>query len=208
MPLESPGLWIEVRAPLPSPGSPALFVDRDGTLMRDVGYAADPMRVSLIAEMLPILRQAALLELPIVIVTNQSGIARGYFDWAAYEAVHAELVRQLELDGCHIAATLACAYYPSADPALDVADHPMRKPSPGMLLRAAELLDIDLEASIVVGDKPSDLEAGARAGLRAGFLVGDGAVPALPSAFRRHRLRTSDEWQRLENAVTAAGQRR
>lgn len=208
MPLESPGLWIDIRLPRPSRRSPALFVDRDGTLTRDHGYVADPAQVELIGEMLPALRQATRLDLPIVIVTNQSGIARGYFDWAAFEAVNAELIAQLDRQGCHVTATLACAYYPSADPALNVADHPLRKPSPGMLLKAAELLDLELSASLMVGDKSSDLEAGARAGLRLGFLVGEEQVRELPPSFAWHRLRDPVQWGALEGAVTAAAQHR
>lgn len=208
MPLETPGLWIDVRAPRPSLRSPALFVDKDGTLMRDPGYVADPARVVLIAEILPALRQATLFGVPIVIVTNQSGIARGHYGWPAFEAAHAELIRRLELAGIEVAATLASAYYPSANPALDAVDHPMRKPAPGMLLRAAELLDIDLGASIVVGDKATDLAAGASAGLPIGFLIGDEACSDLPASFTWNRVRTAREWAQLEAAVTAAGQLR
>src|SRR5690606_14236655 len=77
--------------------------------------------------------------------------------------------------GCSVDLVLACAYHEAGSGALGIADHPMRKPGPGMLLRAAELLNLDLTASLMVGDKLSDIEAGRRAGLKRLHLVGEDA---------------------------------
>jgi D-glycero-D-manno-heptose 1,7-bisphosphate phosphatase len=205
VPLESPGLWVDIREPGRAWGTPALFVDRDGTLMADHGYLADPGRVNLIDEILPALRQANGAGVPVVVVTNQSGVARGMFGWTEVEAVQAALLWALGAHGCTVDATLACGYYsPSTDPALDVADHPMRKPRPGMFLRAAEIMNLDLAASLVVGDRSGDLLAGARAGLRTGFIVGDDPCGGLPPLFAWRRLQSPADWQALEQAISAA----
>lgn len=134
---------------------PAVFLDRDGTLIEDTGYVADPREVRVYprtAEALVSLKQRGFAT---VIVTNQSGLARGYFTEADYHAVHARLIELLG-PGL-IDATYFCA------------DHPeraseRRKPGPGMLLEAARDLGLDLTRSWMVGDREGDLEAGRRAG--------------------------------------------
>lgn len=145
---------------------PAVFLDRDGTLMEDTGYVSDPAHVRLfdgVRESLDALKARGFLT---VIVTNQSGIGRGYFTHADYEAVQA---RFLELLGPgRIDATYYCAEHP--DTASD-----RRKPGPGMLLEAARDLGIDLRRSWIVGDRAGDLEAGRRAAVRSIIvLTGEG----------------------------------
>ena len=135
----------------------AVFLDRDGTLMDEVEYCSDPARVKLIPgapEALDRLKAAGYLA---IIVTNQAGIGRGYFTEAQYEAVQAELLRQI---GVHrIDASYFCPDAPGAS-------SPRRKPEPGMILEAAVDFGIDLAASFTVGDKASDIESGRRAGTR------------------------------------------
>lgn len=208
MPLESAGLWVDFREPGRRWESPALFVDRDGTLMTDHGYLSDPTRVNLIDDMLPVLRRANLAGVPVVLVTNQSGIARGMFGWAEFERVHRALVDALASQGCSIDAALACGYHQSAIPELNFADHPTRKPGPGMFLRAARTMTIDLVSSIVVGDRAGDLLAGARAGLRTGFILGDEPCGGLPPLFGWRRLRAAADWAVLEDAITDAARPR
>lgn len=136
-------------------GRPAVFFDRDGTLMEEVNYCADPARVKVYAgvtEALRTLKSAGFLN---VIVTNQSGIARGLITEAQYHAVHEELLRQIGEDS--IDGSYFCADAPDAPSS-------RRKPAPGMLLEAAAQLGIDLGASYIVGDKASDIECGRRAG--------------------------------------------
>jgi D-glycero-D-manno-heptose 1,7-bisphosphate phosphatase len=172
-PLEAPGLWVErIGARRFAPGRPALFLDRDGTINVDTGYVSAPEAIVLIDEIVPAIRAANAGGLPVVIVTNQSGIARGLFGWDAFAAVNARVLALLAERGCGVDMALACAYHEAGAGALGVAGHPMRKPRPGMLLRAAEILGIDLGRSIMVGDKPDDLEAGRRAGLSRLFAAG------------------------------------
>ena len=145
----------------------AIFLDRDGTLMKDVGYCSRPAEVELLQgvnELLPRLKSAGF---KLVIVTNQSGIGRGYFTEDDFWAVQQELQKQLGTGV--IDATYFCAATPQQG-------SERRKPNPGMLLEAATDLDIDLDQSYMVGDKASDAEAGIRAGVRATILFGTNAA--------------------------------
>jgi D-glycero-D-manno-heptose 1,7-bisphosphate phosphatase len=143
---------------------PAVFLDRDGTLMEEVGYCSNPADVRVfpgVAEALERLRARGFL---LFIVTNQSGIGQGFFDRAAYEAVHAEL--------CHrIAPARVDGVYFSPD--APESESPRRKPEPGMVLEAAADHGVDLARSYFVGDRISDIECGRRAGTRT-ILVGTG----------------------------------
>jgi D-glycero-D-manno-heptose 1,7-bisphosphate phosphatase len=139
----------------------AIFLDRDGTLIRDVGYCSKAEDVELlegVGELLPKLKAAGF---KLVIVTNQSGIGRGYFTEGDFWSVQHELEKQLG-PGV-IDATYFCADTPQNG-------SERRKPNPGMLLEAARDLGIDLKRSYMVGDKVSDTEAGLRAGVRASIL--------------------------------------
>ncbi len=177
LPLEGPGLWVERigRRDWPA-GKPALFLDRDGTINVDTGYPSDPDQVQLRDGIVPVIRAANVAGIPVVVATNQSGIARGYFGWSAFAAVNRRVLQLLGERDCRVDLVIACAYHHAGRSPYAASNHPMRKPNPGMLLRAAELLELDLARSIVVGDKPADMEAGRLAGLAAGWLVG-GAVP-------------------------------
>ncbi len=146
---------------------PAVFLDRDGTLMEDTGYVRDPAHVRLCAGVREGLAALQARGFCTVIVTNQSGIGRGYFTVADYEAVHG---RFLELLGPGlIDATYMCPEHPDTASA-------RRKPGPGMLLEAAHDLGLDLEHSWMVGDRAGDLEAACRAGVQPILvLTGEGA---------------------------------
>ncbi len=145
----------------------AVFVDRDGTLMEDPGYLNDPSAVKLLPGVelaIKSLKQAGYL---IVVVTNQSGVARGLITEENLEAVHAELRRQLGEKGAHVDGIYYCPYHPEGTVDAYAVDSELRKPKPGMLLKAASELEIDLTRSWMVGDRAHDVEAGQRAGCRA-----------------------------------------
>ena len=147
--------------PFASP-RPALFLDRDGVLIEDKHYLCNPDHVQFCAGVLNLLDQAKNNQLAVVVITNQSGIARGLFDWNAYESVTQYLLQLLGPEA-PISAIYANGYGPNAPV------NSWRKPSPGMLLAAAKDLNIDLSRSILVGDRLTDLQAGASAGLA--FLI-------------------------------------
>jgi D-glycero-D-manno-heptose 1,7-bisphosphate phosphatase len=170
--LEPDGIWCDVRTTDFPSGRSALFLDRDGTLIELVDYLKDPDAVVLIEMAVELIRQAKAAGEAIVLVTNQSGIGRGYYDWAAFEAVQARLYELLAVEGGAIDASYACPHPPPD--AGGPANSPYRKPAPGMILRAAKDLGLVLAKSRIVGDTPSDLLAGKVAGLSGGILVSSG----------------------------------
>jgi D-glycero-D-manno-heptose 1,7-bisphosphate phosphatase len=152
---------------------PALFIDRDGCLTEEVGYVNHPARLRLLPRSAEAIRRLNQAGIPAVVVTNQAGIARGYFSLETLEAVHAELRRQLLAAGARLDGLYACLHHPRDGEPPYRADCDCRKPRPGLLLRAAEELGLDLAASVVVGDKITDVETGHRVGAR-GVLVRTG----------------------------------
>ena len=166
-PLDFSGLWREVRSGRPAEPGPALFLDRDGTLIRLVNYLSRAEDVAPVPGAFESLAQARQAGFRAVIVTNQSGIGRGCYGWDAFAAVQTRVTALAEAAGGAIDAVYAC-------PALPGSGAACRKPAPGMILAAAADLAIDLGASWIVGDSASDLEAGRRSGLARGWLVPSG----------------------------------
>jgi histidinol-phosphate phosphatase family protein len=145
--------------------TPAVFLDRDGTLIEHVHYLADPELVRLIpgvAEALVRLRRMGYRR---VVVTNQSAIARGILTEERLAEIHAEMERQLAAAGASVDAIYFCPDGPTSDSRM-VIENPYRKPGPGMLLQGARELGLDLGASWMVGDMVSDALAGFNAGCR------------------------------------------
>ncbi|MDX8536111.1 HAD family hydrolase [Mesorhizobium abyssinicae] len=174
-----PGLRIErIGGKVFPANTPALFLDRDGTINVDTGYPDDPADIVLRDDIAPAIVAANGANIPVVVVTNQSGIARGYFGWDEFALVNGRVLELLADSGATVDMVLACAYHDAGAGPLTVANHPMRKPNPGMLIEAAKRLGLDLKRSLIVGDKPADMEAGQRAGLKRGWLV-DGEAAAI-----------------------------
>ncbi|WP_224543136.1 HAD family hydrolase [Mesorhizobium sp. CA16] len=171
-PLAEPGLWVERLGDRTFPaGRPALFLDRDGTINVDTGYPDDPATMVLRDGIAPVIEAANVHGIPAIVVSNQSGIARGYFGWDAFARVNGRVLELLAEQNAFVDMVLACAYHEAGSGPLAITDHPMRKPNPGMLLEAGRRLGLDLKRSLIVGDKPADMEAGRRAGLIRGWLV-------------------------------------
>jgi len=145
---------------------PAIFLDRDGTLNEEVDFLSDPEQLVLIPGAAAAVARFNALDIPVVVVTNQSGIGRGHYGWQDFAAVMSRMETLLALEQAHIDAVYASPHHEQAQGEYAVADHPDRKPNPGMLLRAAEEHGLDLARSWMVGDKDIDLEAGRRAGCR------------------------------------------
>jgi D-glycero-D-manno-heptose 1,7-bisphosphate phosphatase len=181
--LAEPGLWVQVFGdPLHWRSRPALFMDRDGTINIDTGYPSQPSDITLIEETLPLIRLANARNMAVVVVTNQSGVGRGYFGWRDFAAVNQRLIELLSQAGCAVAVVLACAYHAEGIEPYRVADHPMRKPAPGMLLLAAERLELDLSRSIMVGDRDDDIQAGKNAGVAHAFRIDRDEIAAIRRA--------------------------
>lgn len=152
------------------PGRPAVFMDRDGCLIEEMGYLNHPSRVRILPRTAAAVSRLNAAGIPAIMATNQAGIARGYFSEDTLLLINAEVERQLEQHGARLDALYVCTHHPTAGnpPHRQVCD--CRKPKPGLLRRAAEELGLDLSRSVMVGDKPSDVEAGQAAGA-AGVLV-------------------------------------
>ena len=149
----------------------AVFLDRDGTLIHDPGYLDDPEGVVLLPGVAAALKAWRAAGYLLVVVTNQSGIARGRYTIARYQEVAARVLEDLGAQSVSLDAAYFCPYHPEGTVAPFNRDHPERKPEPGMWLRAAEDLGIDLAQSWSVGDGERDVVAGKRAGTRAILLA-------------------------------------
>ena len=155
------------------PSRAAVVFDRDGVLNVDHGYVGDPRRLEWVDGARRAVRRLNEAGVLVIVATNQSGVARGMFDLAAVEQVHAVMQADLAVDGAKIDAFYICPYLPDAAvPAFAHVDHPDRKPNPGMLLRAMDEWDIDPARCVMVGDKASDLEAARRAGISGALFKG------------------------------------
>ncbi|HZH90878.1 MAG TPA: HAD family hydrolase [Pyrinomonadaceae bacterium] len=149
----------------------AVFIDRDGTISEEVGYVNHPSRYRVFpyaAEAIKQLNDAGWLA---VLVTNQAGVARGYFTEDVIGAVHALLARELEGGGARLDAIYYCPHHPTVGDPPYRFDCDCRKPRPGLILRAAVDLDIDIAASWMVGDRYSDTELARNAGARAALVL-------------------------------------
>ncbi len=140
-----------------NPLSPAVFIDRDGTIMQDADYCSDPQQVKIFPRVAEALRRLKSKGFKVIIITNQSGIGRGFFTVEQYRAVEAEVLRQLG-DGL-IDATYFCPDVPGQHSSC-------RKPAPGMIVEATREHQIDLARSFLIGDKEIDAECGRNVGVR------------------------------------------
>lgn len=143
-----------------------VIFDRDGVLNVDHGYVGEVERLEWIAGAERAVRRLNLAGVAVAVATNQSGVARGYFDLAAVERVHDAMRAHLALAGARIDAFYVCPFHhEAAVAAFAHPDHPDRKPNPGMILKAICELGLDPARTLVVGDKESDVEAARRAGV-------------------------------------------
>ncbi|MFB7449824.1 D-glycero-alpha-D-manno-heptose-1,7-bisphosphate 7-phosphatase [Streptomyces sp. NPDC056194] len=145
---------------------PAVLLDRDGTLTEHRHYPAYPDELLLQPDVGAPLRALQEEGFALVVVTNQSGVARGLFGATALEAMHDRLRVLLDRQGVRLDAIYACPHHPEGTVPRYRFVCRCRKPAPGMLLQAARDLDLDLTRSWMVGDSPCDVEAGHRAGTR------------------------------------------
>ncbi|MEO0514481.1 MAG: HAD-IIIA family hydrolase [Planctomycetota bacterium] len=154
---------------------PAVFLDRDNTIIHNDGDLGDPDEVKLIQGVASAIASVCGLGYKVVVVTNQGGVARGKYTEEDVDAVHDRIESMIHerANGARIDAFYFCPFHPQGTVARYKKEHPTRKPKPGMLLQAAEDLDLDLSQSWMVGDALRDIEAGAAAGCRTVLLQAD-----------------------------------
>jgi D-glycero-D-manno-heptose 1,7-bisphosphate phosphatase len=178
----------------------ALFLDRDGVINVDHGYVHRAQDFDFLPGIFELARAARTLGLRLVVVTNQAGIGRGLYGEADFERLSAWMCERFADEGAPIDAVYHCPTHPTAGIGAYRVDSPRRKPNPGMILEARDALGLDLGASILLGDKPSDLEAGLAAGVGLNlWLAGPGAEPPGPGTEVVHSL--AEARQRIEAAV-------
>lgn len=147
---------------------PAVFIDRDGTISEEVGYVNHPSRFRLFPYSSEAIRILNNNEWLAILVTNQAGVARGYFSEDVIVRVHEQLKH--ELKDAHLDAIYYCAHHPSVGEAPYRVECDCRKPKPGLIDRAAQDFEIDRSASWMVGDRYGDVELAYNAGLRSAFV--------------------------------------
>jgi D-glycero-D-manno-heptose 1,7-bisphosphate phosphatase len=181
---------------------PAVFLDRDNTLIISDGYLGDPAGVVLIAGAAEAIARLRKLGFAVVTFSNQSGVARGMFGEEAVIAVNQRMDRLLrEQNGSAIIDRHEfCPYHPQAAVEKYRQDSDLRKPKPGMIHRAAAALDLDLSRSWVIGDAARDIEAGAAAGCRT-ILINDPTLAPSPAALAGSAVRPDATVSSLAQAV-------
>lgn len=150
---------------------PAVFIDRDGTISEEVGYVNHPSRFRVFpysSEAIRILNDAGWLA---IVITNQAGVARGYFSEDVIHKIHDQLTRDLQNESAKLDAIYYCAHHPSVGEPPYRLDCDCRKPKTGLIQQAAKDFDIDMAASWMAGDRYSDVELARNAGLRSAFVL-------------------------------------
>jgi D-glycero-D-manno-heptose 1,7-bisphosphate phosphatase len=176
--IDEDGVWVQVaRAPLAGSRRPALFLDRDGVIVEDTIDLGRPEHVRLLPGAAEVIAAANRRAVPVVVVTNQSGVGRRVFGWRDFIAVQDRIRDKLAREAAFVDAVVACPHHPAAGAPYRHADHPARKPNPGMLLRAADLMMLDLARSWIVGDRARDIAAGRNAGIEGALYAASGAGP-------------------------------
>ena len=169
----------------------AVFLDRDGTVNEEVGYLGDLSKLRLIPGAGVAIRRLNEAGFMVVLVTNQSGVARGYFPESLVHEAHTRLCEMLKSEGARIDAVYYCPHHPKAGNSHLTTDCDCRKPKTGLIDRAVKELDIDIKHSFLVGDKWSDIELAQRAGVHA-ILVTSGFAPDDPGNKRPEHVHDPD----------------
>jgi len=149
----------------------ALFIDRDGTISEEVGYINHPSRFRVFPYAAAAIRHLNENDWLAIVVTNQAGVARGYFTEEMVKTVHAEMTAELGRQGARLDAIYYCAHHPSVGAPPYRYDCDCRKPRPGLIKQAVEDFDVDLAASWMVGDRYSDVELARNAGVHSMFVL-------------------------------------
>ncbi len=144
----------------------AVFVDKDGTLISDIPYNIDPEKIKFLPYVIKSLKEIQKAGFKIIVITNQSGVARGYFSQDQLESFRVQFSNKLLQNGVSLDGFYYCPHYPKASVKKFESKCVCRKPLPGLIFKAAEKQDINLSESFLIGDILDDIEAGNRAGCK------------------------------------------
>lgn len=171
----SDGIWSQTLSPhADTQGRPALFLDRDGVVVEEAHYLHKVEDVQLTENAAQVVKAANERGVPVILVTNQAGVGYGYFGWDAFVAVQTRILSDLSYDGARIDGVFACPFHAKGQGVYCHDDHPARKPNPGMLWLARDLMGVDVAHSWIVGDRALDMSAGKNAGCVGGVHVATG----------------------------------
>jgi D-glycero-D-manno-heptose 1,7-bisphosphate phosphatase len=149
----------------------AVFMDRDGTISEEVGYVNHPSRFNLFPYSAAAIRKLNESGWLAIVVTNQAGVARGYFTEDLIKQVHEKMVQDLQAQNSRLDGIFYCAHHPTVGEAPYRIECDCRKPKPGLIKQAAAAMNIDLGQSWMVGDRYSDIELAVNAGVRSAFVM-------------------------------------
>lgn len=175
--VESDGVWRQYRqreGETPILGAPVLFLDRDGVLVEEVHYLHRIDDIRIYPAAIRLVKDAKTAGWAVIMVTNQAGIGRGLYGWDDFDQVNSYLLSVFDASGAFIDGVLAAPHHAEGLGHYRVDNHPMRKPSPGMILDGISRFAAPVRRSVVVGDRVTDLVAGRTAGLGRGLLVRTG----------------------------------
>ncbi len=181
---------------------PAVFFDRDGTVNVEVHYLSRPEQLELLPTVAQTITMLNSQGIAAVVVTNQAGIARGYFPEHRLEAVHLRLHELLAEENAKLDGVYYCPHHPTAGLGAYRKACECRKPSPGMLMAAARDLNLDLTRSLMIGDRDSDLQAGANAGCQTGLVL-TGYGQETSAAINLHKVHGIGIFPTVADAVRA-----
>ncbi len=166
------GLWSEVLSKNDNiDGKPALFLDRDGTIVKEQEYLHEPKNVKLNKNISYLINACNIMNIPVIEITNQSGIGRGYYSWNDFIKTEQQIRKFLLLENAKVDMLCACAFHSDALGKYKVDNHSWRKPNIGMILQAKNSLNINLNDSWIIGDRISDIRAGENAGIKGGVYL-------------------------------------
>lgn len=155
-------------------GKPAFFIDRDGVMVKEMNYLSRREDVSFIPGLFKVLKKLNTSGIPVIMITNQAGIGRGYFTAEDFNDVQDEILCTLKKNDVYIDGVLMCPFHQNGVGKYKIDNHPFRKPNPGMIFLAQKELGIDLGSSWLAGDKISDIMAAVNSGLRGAVHVKTG----------------------------------
>lgn len=178
---------------------PAVFLDRDGTINIEAGYIHELHNLNLIPGAARTIAGLNQLGVPVILVTNQSGPARGYYPESWVHALHERLVSLLAAEGAHLDALYYCPHLPDGTVPEYTQDCHCRKPEPGMLEQAAREHDLDLARSYMIGDKATDVEVGQRVNAKTILLTSGYGQQVLDGTYQ-HRVTPDHVFDSLEQA--------
>jgi D-glycero-D-manno-heptose 1,7-bisphosphate phosphatase len=170
----------------------AVFIDRDGTLNEDIGYVSRPEELVLYPWAAEAVRLMNAAELLAVVITNQSGIARGLYNEKTLAAIHSRMIEELARQGAQIDAVYYCPHHPEIGSRRYRLHCNCRKPQPGLLKSAAREHNIDLTRSFVIGDKASDIKLAENTGARAALVL---------TGYGRETLKHPERWPCMPEIV-------